>query len=159
MEEVMSSMNEMISQKETESLINDVEPPGEVYPPRKFAERDDILGKIKTSEWMNSQKFVVSQLEVDEMGKEDLELLYTIFVAASKVEKEEESPSTFKKMIKGTSLGTAGTGEIHWIAKGSAGVAAHLIYHQLWKKWKKKEKKEKKEKKKKVEDLRRFFGN
>ena len=143
----MSSMNEMISQKETESLIiQGIEPPGEVYSPKKFTERDDTLGKIKNSPWMGSEKFIVSQLEVDEMGKEDLELLYTIFETATKVENEKESPSTFKKRIKRTPLGTAGSGEIHWIAKGAAGVAAHLIYHQLWKKWNKKKKKKKKHK-------------
>jgi len=96
-------------------------------------EKEDLLQKIKNSEWMGSRKSKNKKLEVDLMTEKDLKMLEKIFDTATEVKDQEKPHCMFGKVIKKTRLGPAGDKQNHWRGQGEVGQTAHRIYHDLLK--------------------------
>ena len=97
------------------------------------------LQKLKDSKWSKPAKHKNAAIDFDALSEEEVEELLKIHASATEFEGEVNPHKLFKKQIVNV-IGKAGSDHKHWKNRGVTGMAAHRIYHQLFKIQKKKTK-------------------
>ena len=112
-----------------------------IGPHPSYPEEEPIsnLQKLKDSKWSKPAKHKNATVDFDALSEGEVEELLKIHSSATEVEGEVNAHKLFKKQIVKV-IGTAGSDHKHWKNRGVTGMAAHRIYHQLFKIQKKKTK-------------------
>ena len=89
------------------------------------------LQKLLESKWSKPATYK-SSVDFDSLSENEVEELLQIYASAEEVKGKENPHKLFKKQIVKV-IGRAGSDHKHWKIRGVTGMAAHRIYHQLFK--------------------------